>query len=620
MADNSPQLQLEIVLDDGTVKKAFARVVTESKDAGKKSGQSFLAGFNISKGLSASLGSLRTQLIALGGVFTATFATSKLIEAAKIQEQAAADFNTALKLSGNYSKEASDGFQAYAAQLEAITTIGDEVILKNAALIEGITRLDGESLKSATSAALDLSAALNIDLTSASRNIAKTYSGQLGELGELIPALKTLTAEQLKNGAAVEMIGNLYGGASQEKVKTFSGAMLQFGNTLGTVFEDLGNFIVKNPLVIAAIQVLSRKLVELSGFLKNSFESGGLDQFNEKLLTFGSLIDDYVIWPAQKASQAFVLFFNLVQTGLATLATAAAKTLGFLSTPLKLVGVNISDTLFEIGDASSKVLDDLVVKTNESFQNLINPENAASIKGTIKEITDLYRELRNVATPPPDENDDPNGIAKQVEGYTYLSETLLGLKEVWKDLNFEFDRTKATMEQTAKQIAATIKNNMVNGITKGIQSVVGSIMNGENAFQNFGKVMMGVMGDMATQLGTVLIGAGIGVESLKTLGGAAAIAAGIGLVAIGAVLSSLAGSGTTSTPTSSGSSDYVSVAQDADYTSTYAGGYDQAPAEPPVQVTFNVQGSVLGSDKEELGIYFADLLKELNISKGVRFA
>ena len=47
MGDN-PELKLEIVLDDGTVRKAFARIQNESKNAGKKSGDDFGKAFNSS--------------------------------------------------------------------------------------------------------------------------------------------------------------------------------------------------------------------------------------------------------------------------------------------------------------------------------------------------------------------------------------------------------------------------------------------------------------------------------------------------------------------------------------------------------------------------------------------
>ena len=52
-------------------------------------------------------------------------------------------------------------------------------------------------------------------LESAVKNLAKTFGGLTGELGESIPKLKELTTEQLKSGEAVKFVLENYKGYAE---------------------------------------------------------------------------------------------------------------------------------------------------------------------------------------------------------------------------------------------------------------------------------------------------------------------------------------------------------------------------------------------------------------------
>lgn len=80
---------------------------------------------------------------------------------------------------------------------------------------------------------------------------------------------------------------------------------------------------------------------------------------------------------------------------------------------------------------------------------------------------------------------------------------------------------------------------IVSSGLSGIGHALGSAISGS---QNLGKALLGVLGGVLVQLGEMLIAAGVGVEafkeSLKSLNGYVAIAAGVALVALGSYLSS----------------------------------------------------------------------------------
>ena len=86
----------------------------------------------------------------------------------------------------------------------------------------------------------------------------------------------------------------------------------------------------------------------------------------------------------------------------------------------------------------------------------------------------------------------------------------------------------------------------LNDLAVGIGESLGkALANGGNLAQSLSKVVLGTIGNMASQLGKLAIGIGIGVEgirlSLKSLNPAVAIAGGIALVALGAFASAQAG-------------------------------------------------------------------------------
>lgn len=165
-------------------------------------------------------------LVALAGVAVA--ATNK-------QQQAEARLLTALK----GREEVQQRLIASAAELQARSTLGDEVIIEQQAYLAALG-LSEQQINSTIEAAAQLSAALGMELNSAVRNLAKTYSGLAGELGESIPALRELTAEEMKAGGAIAYVNDNYRGFAEIAAKTGAGSLAQLKNQLGDVAEKIG--------------------------------------------------------------------------------------------------------------------------------------------------------------------------------------------------------------------------------------------------------------------------------------------------------------------------------------------------------------------------------------------
>src|SRR5690606_38025001 len=108
---------------------------------------------------------------AASGLFR-TFITDG-VKAAQVQQDSINALNTALKATGQFTEGTSKEFQAFASELQNSSKFGDEVILQNAALIQSLGGLEKEGLKGATQAAIDMAAALGIDLKAAATLVGK---------------------------------------------------------------------------------------------------------------------------------------------------------------------------------------------------------------------------------------------------------------------------------------------------------------------------------------------------------------------------------------------------------------------------------------------------------------
>lgn len=126
----------------------------------------------------------------------------------------------------------------YASELQSISTYGDEELLPFMAQLASAGRTEQE-IMDIMSASIDVAASGSMSLDSAVKNLNKTFSGLSGELGEVNPQVKALSAEELKNGKAVEVLKSQYKGMAQEVAKA-TGTSQQLQNAIGDLEEELG--------------------------------------------------------------------------------------------------------------------------------------------------------------------------------------------------------------------------------------------------------------------------------------------------------------------------------------------------------------------------------------------
>lgn len=225
-------LLIKVGVNGAEVEKRFRTIEKSAKVLGDKLK-------NVGKTMSLYV---TAPLVALG---TASVA------AANTQMQAEAKLLNALK----GRRDIQERLLAQASQLQSRSVIGDEAIIEQQAFLAALG-LSEKQIGDTIEAAAQLSAALGIELESAVKNLAKTYGGMTGELGESIPALKNLTAEQLKAGEAINYVNANYKGFAETAAATGAGPLVQLKNLLGDLAEQIG------VILIPALQ-------KVVGWLKN---------------------------------------------------------------------------------------------------------------------------------------------------------------------------------------------------------------------------------------------------------------------------------------------------------------------------------------------------------------
>jgi hypothetical protein len=179
------------------------------------------------------------------------------VKAANTQLQAEAKLLNALKGREDVQKRLME----QASKTQSRTLFGNEAIIEQQAYLAALG-LSEQQINDTIEAAVQLSAALGMDLTSAVKNLAKTYGGMTGELGESIPALKNFTQEQLKAGDAIGYVNANYQGFAESVAQAGSNENTQRLNKLRDIAERFGTILI--PVMDKVLVVLDEFVDVLS--------------------------------------------------------------------------------------------------------------------------------------------------------------------------------------------------------------------------------------------------------------------------------------------------------------------------------------------------------------------
>lgn len=568
-------LLIKIAANGAEAEKEIRKLERKVNDFGKKMKE---AGTAMSTYLTA-------PIVAAGAV---------AVRSANQQLQAEQRLLTAL----NGRKDVQERLMQQAAELQSRSIYGDEAIIEQQAFLAALG-LTETQINDTINAAAQLSAALGMEFSSAVRNLSKTYSGLAGELGESIPALRNLTAEEMAAGAAIAYVNDNYKGFAETAAQTGTGPLLQLKNTLGDLAEQFGTILV--PVIqklserlkdiverfqqlspetrewitaIAALAAAIGPLLVVAGKL-----TSGLSAVIAVLPSFGAAVSTFITTPVGGAIAALATVVGLLIR--AKNAAAAYKkefvddaTAGFYQK-----GYNQTMTAFS--SASTAEIERALREQRAAFENLSGAEGKLSKKeydrlgrlpGIIAALEELAesRRLAGVADQvksitdalkPLEKRDAVENLAsmeKNLQQIVHSADTsaltsMGGIKASPLEMmlnNFTIDRWREQMMAEAQKIAEI--NNEVAAIIQGsfadaaiaLGEGIGNLISGEafNPLQDFLKIL----GNTLQQLGAALISYAATMEAVKKALATAfatpwvALAAGIAATAAGVALVNLA--------------------------------------------------------------------------------
>lgn len=512
----------------------------------------------------------KTATTAIGAFFAFDAATSlfKSATSAAIEsEKAVRQFNFALQAAGVFTKEASEGFQKYAESLQAITGVSDEAILEGATNLIQIGELSGETLNRTIVSALDLAAARGIDAAQAFDMLARAAQGNVMPFQKMGVEFAKNASDAEKLNTVLGFIEGKFSGAAQQSLLGYEGAVKNLSNTWNDLLENFGKTATQSSFVVSIINGMSDALKFFQFFINMTI--GGVKDLIAAFQFFGA------------ALPGIIQGIGLLDFGRVAREIDNAKT-----------------KLWEHMAATQEWLASTVTATAQATPQLIAPFKGQS--EAIEETKISLQELR--------------------AAQSQYEEEMLSAAPATQQFAAGFMKSMREMSASVVQLGKTVGGIMVTGFSGAFAAMGKALVQGEDAFGAFGKAILGMLGNIAIQMGQFYIAAGIAALWLNPAQGAGMIAGGAALSILGGVLQALAGdSGTAAAGGGAGArgavgaSTPLSMTDSQSFMNEFAD--EQQRQQAQTGITINVQGNIL--DRRETGLALAEIINDSFNNNGV---
>lgn len=667
------RISIEIILDDGSIQKGFANIEKKAKESGDKIGKNLFDEIsdNASNFARRYAGSIA---IITGSLVAAKVAFETALEGEKINA-INRQFEVLAQSQGIAANALKDSLSQISAGLiddtnlskiaaSAIVTLGDSAarlpeileISRKAAFLLGkdfestfntivnsIENGNAKSLKNLN---------IIIDSETVYRNFAKTLGLTAGELNQ------TQKQQALLN-AVIDQGAKSFKNVDTE-LTPLANAFQRLKVTIGQNLDDIavrfsnafGGGIAK------AIDLVNE------GFKSLGPQSAGdrLDDLTQKLIFQQQKVNELrAALSVREESKGFL------DSLAATLATGGGTT-GVLQRQVSEYDKSISEIKKQIeslNETRRKSLADEAANAAKSsaIQTKLTADQVAAINNRATQIASANLASQNVLIGIRESAlQFETDFARRREERALITssklalleqETSLKILEINKQFSSQLGFTESQREQLRTNIlaeaearralisqqgnealtnAAQKSAERISLITSAVTGVIrnGAVALGEslsqagNSFENFGKSIIGVIADQIIALGQGLIVQGLAIEAFVTAinsllpgSGAAAAAAGLGLVLFGTALKAAVGAGgEKSSPSAASAGGGVGGGTtEIPGASPISDISEATPQEPNTKIELNIQGDVL--DSEATGLRIVDLLNSAFDKSGV---
>ena len=229
-------------------------------------------------GLKSAIGAL-----ALGAL------VREVAQATATQERAIAQLEQAIRSTSGAARLSSQEIQKYAADLQKVTTFGDEALIEASSQLLTFTRITGDRFKATLELAADLSTRFGVDLKSSVIQLGKALNDPVANLSALSRAGIQFSVSQkemikglVESGRLIEaqqiILGELevqFGGSARAARDTFGGALQGLSNAFGDLLESRGGLkdakatieeltaTLSDPQIVSGINAITAGLLSL---------------------------------------------------------------------------------------------------------------------------------------------------------------------------------------------------------------------------------------------------------------------------------------------------------------------------------------------------------------------
>ena len=290
------------------------------------------------------------------------------IKAASATEDAMNALNTALALTGQYSRSTSKEFADFAQEMQNTTRYGDDAVLSTAALIQNLGKLDKEGLKKATQASIDLASALQIDLKAAATLVGKAATGEISSFTRYGLAIEKGSTNAQTFANTLKKLESLQGSAGAQ-AKTYAGQTDILTHSWEDLTKIVGNAVIQNQTLLAIMSAVNAMVQDSTKSLEEN-QTAYKELVANGIIGFVNIIG-ITIESIDLLVRSFQVMFGVIET----LATALkipeyafkAMTEGWsaFTDEVKTDADAISKNLFAFGEQGDGVLADMAKRFAE---------------------------------------------------------------------------------------------------------------------------------------------------------------------------------------------------------------------------------------------------------------
>lgn len=541
----------------------------------------------------------------VAGAFGAYLSAKALISgiqavtaAARESEASVQAFNLSLSSAGKFTEAASAAFQDYASKLEMTTGIQDDLILKNAALLVSVGKLSGDGLNKATKAALDLAAGLQIDVGSAFNIMAKAAEGNVMGLAKYGLEVRKGASDSEKFASALGFVNARFGDMASGNMKTFDGVMAKLGNGFEKVQESIGKLIIHDPKLKALFSVIADGFYAMAKSIDKAAEAGTfMSDLIDSMFAFGQGIVTWVLKPLEMIGN----FLGTILVGrIAAFVSALAMVAPMFD---RLFGTNYAPMLETMAMTWRTTAADMA-QTALNFDTSSSQVISNGLTNAKNKVDELAKSMK--------ENMKPAMAETGIESSTFWGELTTGFNTGFETITAGIE----TMKTATQQLGQQVKGTFSSGFSNAFAQMGKAIVEGQNVFGAFGKAILGMLGNVAMQMGTFFISMGIGFLFIDPGRGAGLIGAGIGLSLLGGILQALGGGGVGSGAAAAGGSGATATVDAGPSSQMTAMTTPEEREAKQQNFTFVVEGNVF--DSRETGKRMIDVFAELSAETGAK--